>query len=138
MNNKILIICLLFVSLIACSSDEKPKEQEEEQAKPGSIIGKWQLYQRCPFGVNSNADCENIPAERQHFYEFKKDSTVLTNRSIEGCNDGTYIYKDDELYMEFNCNSFTVPVTKLTETQFYFETNGDDGGTVHKYKIIEN
>ena len=40
--------------------------------------------------------------------------------------------------MEFNCNSFTVPVTKLSETQFYYETNGDDGGTIHKYKRIEN
>ncbi len=137
LKNKSPILILLILLSISCSNQDDNVPVEEPEI-PGSIIGKWVIYEKCSFEATSSSTCETVREENQYYYEFEEDNSFATNRFIEGCNNGIYNLENDSLYIELGCNYFTVPVLKLTTKELYLETLGDDGGTTHKYRRVEN
>jgi len=148
MKNKILMLSLLFISLIACSSDEKPKEQEEGQQKipvemqptsdwPNLILGKWEFVEQCESNAITGAFTCRTPSI--HIYDFQIDSAVITNQFINNCEMGTYNLEDDNLYFEFPCVNLSIEteVYFLDDEQLILVGDGDDSTLYRIYKRIE-
>lgn len=136
MKNKISILILTIFLSFGCSNQNDDIEKEESEIS-GSIIGKWVIFERCSFEAFSPTTCQEVDEENQYFYEFKEDNSFVSDRFIEGCNNGIYNLEEDSLYIELDCNNFTIQVFNLTNLELHLQTLGDDGGSTLKYKRSE-
>lgn len=143
MKNKILMLSLLFISLMACSNDdEKEQSQEELDLTVANLQGSWLAVE---YGEHSGSEFEpfrSIDDSNQYTYTFKNDLSFL-NTSTPQCGG---IYEIDQenkqliLNFEDSCDanpSFST-VFLLTYYELILTRSAGDEAVKIKYKKLQN
>lgn len=136
MKNSFLIIPLFFFSLFACSSDEKPTQDEEQQKIPPKmqptaewpslLLGTWEFVEQCESQTFGDGYSCSKPSVYE--YHFISDNIMITNRFENDEIEGSYQLNGDILHMEFISinHSFSVQIHSLNDEQMILVSSGDD------------
>lgn len=105
MKNKILILLILIVSLIACSSDDNKNKNElqELDVTVENIKGTWLAVEYSDHSGSDFQPYQSIEKDDQYTYTFKSDLYFL-NTSKSECN-GSYEVNQEERKLILNFQS---------------------------------
>jgi hypothetical protein len=141
MKNKILIFCLLLVSLIACSSDDNKNNkelQEELDVTVENIQGKWLAVEYSDHSGSVFQPYQPIEKGDQYTYTFKSDLSFL-NTSTSNC-DGFYEVNQEDskliLTFESGCSAATSisTVSEITKNLMILIRSAGDEAVKIKYR----
>jgi len=118
MNNKILKLIILFVSLVLVSCTQTPTEEKSETKVV--VAGKY-LY------LENLSYCMNFVGDSAFLQELRNDSVVRT------VNKGVFALKTDTLTVKFPDELFTA---KLKNDSIFFENFGGRPSTFVKKIIV--
>jgi hypothetical protein len=103
MKNKILIFCLLLVSLIACSSDDQNEQSQKElEVTVANLEGTWQATESRKNDGSELGPFEPLNESERFVYKFK--TTSMVSDTFIEC-DGTYSLNEETktLQIMFDC-----------------------------------
>lgn len=110
MKNKILILIILYVSHVACSSDDNKNKielQEELDVTVENIQGIWLAVEYSDHSGRDFQPYQSIEKDDQYTYTFKSDLSFL-NTSNSECNGFYEVNQEDRkliLNFESGCSS---------------------------------
>jgi|SRR5690606_4054886 len=139
MNSKFSILFFAVYAFLSCTNSDDGKKQETP------LVGTWQLieiYEDYGEGPNGNWN----PVENGHFYTFRDDGTMISNRF--DCSNGVYeIEMNDNInqrriFISFNCeNSLhqgTLRMPFIDEYLILIDEISCDEGCAEKYIKLSN
>jgi len=138
MNNKILILLMLFVSLIACSNDDQNEQpQKELEINISNLQGVWLAT---AVAEDDGAGIENyeiLPEDRRFTYFYKSDYTAqYISQGGTSCSGGLSLDSQNQILIILDCTlseeyNFEGKIQSLTQKELIITgENADHGGGV--------